>query len=126
VGINWDQFPKPTFQLVILFGCSPKSTDKLTKAVFGIIKKIRNSGPTAVDLEKAKEALIRQRETDMEKNDFWLRKLESVYFNHDDPANVNNYKDRVNAVTIENLKVTADKYFDPEHYVRVVLMPEKK
>ncbi len=126
VMINWDQYPKPTYQLLIMFGCSPKTTDKLTKAVFGIIKKIRSNGPTEVDLGKAKESLIRQRETDLQKNEFWLRKLESIYYNHDTPANVLNFKDRVNAVTGKDLKATADKYLDPEHYVRVVLMPEKK
>ncbi|MFZ4563818.1 MAG: M16 family metallopeptidase, partial [Bacteroidales bacterium] len=85
VMLNLDQYPKPTFQLMVMFGCSPKTADKLTKAVFGVIKKIRKNGPTAVDLKKAQEAMIRARETNMEKNDFWLKKLESVYFNHDSP-----------------------------------------
>ena len=126
VGFNWDHYPKSDFQLVILFGCSPKTTEKLTKAVFGEIRKIIRNGPTPVDLEKAKEAMIRQRETDLEKNDFWLRKLESLYFNQDDPSLVLKYKERVNAVTAKDIKETAARYLKPEHYVRVVLMPEKK
>jgi len=126
VMLNLDQYPKPTFQLMVMFGCSPKTTDKLTKAVFGVIKKIRKSGPTAVDLKKAQEAMIRARETNMEKNDFWLKKLESVYFNHDSPQSVTSYNDRVNAITTEDLKKTAADNFKPDHYVRVVLMPGKK
>jgi zinc protease len=126
VMVNLEQYPKPNFQLIVMFGCSPKTTDKLTKAVFGEIKKIRKKGPTDVDLKKAQEAMIRNRETDMEKNEFWLRKIESLYFNNDNPASVLNFKDRVNAVTIADLKSTAEKYFNPDHYVRVVLMPEKK
>jgi zinc protease len=112
--------------MIVMFGCSPKTTEKLTKAVFGEIKKIIKKGPTEVDLKKAQEAMIRNRETDMEKNEFWLRKIESLYFNNDNPASVLNFKDRVNAVTIADLKSTAEKYFNPDHYVRVVLMPEKK
>ncbi len=126
VMLNLDQYPKPTFQLMVMFGCSPKTADKLTKAVFGVIKKIRKNGPTAVDLKKAQEAMIRARETNMEKNDFWLKKLESVYFNHDSPQSVTTYNDRVNAITIDDLKKTAADNFKPDHYVRVVLMPEKK
>jgi len=91
-----------------------------------VIKKIRKNGPTAVDLKKAQEAMIRVRETNMEKNDFWLKKLESVYFNHDSPQSVTTYNDRVNAITTEDLKKTAADNFKPDHYVRVVLMPEKK
>ncbi len=126
VMVNTDQYPVPTVSLMVMFGCSPKTTDKLTKAVFGELKKIRKSGPTDVDLKKAQEAMIRARETDLEKNDFWLRKIESVYFNNDSPDSVESFKDRVNAVTIEDLKIAASTYFKPEHYVRVVLMPEKK
>jgi zinc protease len=126
VTIDWDQYPKPAFRFIVMFGCSPKTTDKLTKAVFGEMKKILKKGPTEVDLKKAQEALIRKRETDMEKNEFWLAKLESIYFNHDSPGSVLQYKDRVNAVTIDDLKKTADNNFNPGHYVRVVLMPEQK
>lgn len=126
VMIDWDQYPKPSFRLIVMFGCSPKTTDKLTKAVFGEIKKIIKKGPTDIDLKKAQEALIRKRETDMEKNEFWLAKLESIYYNHDSQGSVTQYKDRVNAVTIDDLKKTAGIYIKPDHYVRVVLMPEQK
>ena len=126
VMLQMEQFPKPTFQLMVMFGCSPKTTDKLTKAVFSEIKKLRKKGPTEVDLKKAQEAMIRNRETDLEKNEFWLRKIESLYFNKDNPASVLNFKERVNSITIADLKNTAEKYFNPDHYVRVVLMPEKK
>ena len=70
--------------------------------------------------------MIRSRETDLEKNDFWLNKLESVYFDGTDPATILNFKDRVNAVTIKDLKTAADNYLKLKHYVRVVLKPEKK
>ncbi|MCX6268296.1 MAG: insulinase family protein [Bacteroidetes bacterium] len=126
VMLNLDQFPAPTVQLMVMFGCSPKTTDKLTKAVFGEINKIRKSGPTEVDLNKAKEAMLRARETDLEKNEFWLRKIESMYFNRDSPHNISTFTERVNAVTIENMKTAATRFLDPKHYIRVVLMPEKK
>ena len=99
---------------------------KLSKAVFNEMKKIRENGPTAVDLGKAQETLIRARETDLEKNNFWLGKLESLYFDKTDPASILDFKDRVNAVTVSDLKQAADMYFRPDHYVRVVLKPGKK
>ncbi len=126
VMMNMDQYPHPEFAMMVMFGCSPKMTDKLTKAVFGEIKKLRKNGPTAVDLKKAQESLIRARETDLEKNEFWLKKLESLYYNHDSPNSVGTFKDRVNAVNINDLKQTASTLLNPDHYVRVVLMPEKK
>jgi zinc protease len=126
VMINPEHYPKSKFQLMVMFGCAPKAADKLTKAVFSEIKKIRANGPTETDLNKAKETLIRTRETDLEKNEFWLGKIESVYYDDTDPATILNFKDRVNAITIEDLKIAANTYLKPDHYVRAVLKPEKK
>ncbi|MCX6243150.1 MAG: insulinase family protein [Bacteroidetes bacterium] len=121
-----EHFPKPRFQMVVLFGCSPKAADKLSKAVFAEIRKLRENGPSAIDLNKAKESMIRTRETDLEKNDFWLGKITSIYYDKTDPATIVNFKDRVNAVTIEDLKLSATNYLQPDHYVRMTLKPEKK
>jgi zinc protease len=126
VAMNPTHFPKSKFAFMVMFGCSPKTANKLTKAVFGEIKKIRANGPTLVDLDKAKETLIRSRETDLEKNDFWLNKMESLYYDNTDPATILDFKDRVNAITIEDLKFAANTWLNPDHYVRVVLKPEKK
>jgi zinc protease len=126
IMIDPEHYPKSKFQFMVMFGCSPKAANKLTKAVFGEIKKIRTKGPTEIDLNKAKETLIRTRETDLEKNEFWLGKIESVYYDGTDPATILNFKDRVKAVTIEDLKLAANTYLLPKHYVRVVLKPEKK
>jgi zinc protease len=126
IMLNPDHYPHSSYQLGVLFGCSPTNADKLSKAVFGEMKKIRKSGPTAVDLEKAQETLIRTRETDLEKNNFWLTKIESIYFDGTDPGSVLDFKDRVKAVTISDLQQAANIYFRPDHYVRVVLKPEKK
>jgi zinc protease len=126
VMLQPEHFPESKFVMIVLFGCSPNSADKLTKAVFAEIRKIRSKGPSETDLAKAKETLIRGRETDLEKNDFWLGKLESLYYDGTDPATILNFKDRVNGVTAEDLKRAASSYLDPKHYVRAVLMPEKK
>lgn len=125
IMLNVDKYPKSEYMMGIIFGCSPKTTDKLTKAVFGEIKTILKKGPTPEDLTKAKEAMIRSRETDLEKNSFWTGKIESIYFQGADPASILNFKERVSAVTADDLKNAARGLYKPDHYIRVVLMPEK-
>lgn len=126
VMLNPDHYPQSQYQLMVMFGCSPKTTDKLTKAVLSEIKKIQKNGPSDVDLLKAKEALIRSRETDLEKNDFWLNKLESLYYDKTEPSSILNFKDRVNSITVEDLHKAATSLFDLQNYVNVVLLPEKQ
>jgi zinc protease len=121
-----DKYPTPEFSLMVMFGCSPKNAGKLTKAVFSIIKSLRDKGPLEKDLEKAKEALIRKREVDAKTNKFWLSRLESYVYNGDDAALITDYNTKVNAVTVKDIQNMATKYLLKDHYVRVVLKPAKK
>lgn len=120
------KYPKSKFSMMVMFGCNPKNTEKLTKAVFKIIDKIEKKGPTDIDLKKAKEALVREREVDIKTNKFWLSKLENAYFNGEELKSISDFKDRVEAVSINELKEFTDKYIKKDHYVRVVLKPEDK
>jgi zinc protease len=126
VQLSFEQYPTSEFSLMIMFGCAPKNTDKLTKATFKIIKSISDKGPQEVDLSKAKEELIREREVDIKTNKFWLNKIESFYFNNEDVSMITDYNNKINAITLKDIQDFAAKYFLKDHYVRVVLKPEKK
>ena len=123
--INMEKLPKPEYNVMVMFGCSPKMANKLTKAVFGIMKDLSKKGPSSIDLEKAKETVIRERETNMKKNDYWLSKLESAYKNEEDINKMLTFEEQLKAITIEDLKLISQKCFTKDHYVRVVLEPEK-
>jgi len=124
--INIDHYPKSEYNVMVMFGCSPKMADKLTKAVFGIMKDMIKKGPSQIDLDKAKEAIKRERETNLKKNNYWLHKLESAYMNEEDINKSLEFDNQVNAMSIEDIKQISQKCFTKDHYVRVVLMPEKK
>ena len=124
VQINAKQFPEAEYILTVMFGCAPKNIDKLVKAVFKIEKSLRDKGPEDVDLTKAKEALIREREVDIKTNKFWLDRLEAFYFDKDDAALITDYNAKVNAITVKDLQECFAKYIPKDHYVQVVLKPE--
>jgi len=124
--VQFDQYPKPEFTMMVMFGCSPKNTGKLTKSVFGIINSVKKKGPTSIDVEKAKEAIIREREVNSKTNKFWLKRIENYYFNNDNVALINDYKNKVTAITAKEIQDFVIKYFPGTHYVRVVLKPEDK
>jgi zinc protease len=126
VQLQEDHFPETEYTLMILFGCAPKNTDNLTKAVFKIMKHIRSKGPDADDVSKAKEELVRAREVDLKTNKFWLDKLESFYFDKENVGMITDYSSKVNAITAQDLKDCFDKYVLGDHYVRVVLKPAEK
>jgi zinc protease len=126
VQLQEDHFPETEYTLMILFGCAPKNTENLTKAVFKIMKHIRSKGPDADDVSKAKEELVRAREVDLKTNKFWLDKLESFYFDKEEVGMITDYASKVNAITAQDLKDCFDKYVLSDHYIRVVLKPAEK
>ncbi|MEI6124238.1 MAG: insulinase family protein [Bacteroidota bacterium] len=126
VQMQVEQYPQAEFSLMIMFGCSPKNTGKLTKACLGIIKAIRDKGPAEIDLNKAKEELLRAREVDSKTNKFWLAKLESLYYDKSDGSMITDFKNKVNAITLKDIQEAATKYLTKEHYLRVVLYPAGK
>lgn len=117
-------FPYSGYSVMVFFGCSPDNIENLTKGVFTEIDKLKTNGPSEVDLNKAKEKLLRGRESDIKENKFWLRQLKSMNFNNSANTDIGKYNETVKNMSIESLKKAANKYLNNENYTRVVLKPE--
>lgn len=117
------KFPEPKYTITSTWGCDPDSISKLAQTVLGEMTKIKKNGPTQEDLNKVKETLIRERETRLKENSFWLSSLQAYYLNGDRLLNLEEYKTFVNSFTAKDIKKVAGKYLDTESYVKVALTP---
>jgi zinc protease len=117
------KFPEPKYTITSTWGCDPDSISKLAQTVLGEMTKIKKNGPTQEDLNKVKETLIRERETRLKENSFWLSALQAYYLNGDRLMNLEEYKTFVNSFTTKDIKKVAGKYLDTESYVKVALTP---
>ena len=66
------KLPKPRYTIQSTWGCNPENITKLSQTVLDEMEKIKKDGPAEIDLNKVKETLIRERETRMKENGFWL------------------------------------------------------
>lgn len=127
VGV-WGQFahyPKERYRINIYFGCNPDRVDELTKAVFVQLDSIKQFGTTEKYLDKIKEIALRERESSLKKNKFWLNKLEYMDFHGIEPAAILNYEEKVNALTLKDIQEAANRYISDDRYVQVTLYPEE-
>lgn len=124
--IQIEKNPTTSFTFMAIFGCDPKMEKKITKALIKIITDIQKNGPTEVDINKVREQMLRQRETDIKTNEFWFQKLATLNFNNDPITNITNFEQRLKNVSVESLKMAANQFFNKDHYVRVLLVPEGK
>jgi zinc protease len=118
------QYPEPYYNLGIYFGCAPSNVDKLVGICFDEINKLKENGGGEINLNKVKETLLRQRETSIRENKYWLSTIVSYKYNKLDYADFNKYEEIVNSITLEDIKKYAS-YFVKESMIKVVLMPEK-
>jgi zinc protease len=124
LGGNLQKRPVPSYMLQASLPCGPENVDKLTTALFDIIRNAQTNGVSQVDLDKVKETWKKQYETNLQNNEFWLTNLSNAWINETDPENILTYMDRVNALTVQDVQNAAKKYFDFNQYVKVVLYPE--
>lgn len=117
-------YPKSNYDFTVVFPCSPDNIDKLSDGVLAEIDKLRTDGPTDVDLNKVREQKLRDRETNMRENSFWLNVLSVMDFDKEDGSAFLDYEKNIKALTKEKMKQAAAKYFDKSNYTRIVLKPE--
>jgi zinc protease len=120
------KLPKPKYSITSIWGCNPENIEKLSQTVLDEMNKIKNEGPTEVDLNKVKETLIREREIRIKENNYWLSTLQNHYINGDRLLSLEEYKTFVNSFTRDDIKAIARKYLDTESYVKVALTPAEK
>ncbi len=123
---EYEKYPRQKVSIIVIFGCDPKNQDKLSKVVMKQMEILKKKGPSIENLNKVKEQLIRERETDLKKNNWWVRKLENLYYYDDPKTSFDEFNILVNKVTPKDIQDLANKYFNFTNYVKVYLKPEKK
>ncbi|MCX6550071.1 MAG: insulinase family protein, partial [Acidobacteria bacterium] len=79
VDANASKIPAPRYSVTIDFGCDPDRTEELVKALFREIEKLKASGPTAKDVDDAREALLRGHESDLAQNNRLVAAITDAY-----------------------------------------------
>ena len=120
--------PDSLYEISLYFGSDPARVQELVDALFGLIAEVQADGPREDLLEKARVQIVRQREEQLEQNNYWLRVLE--YWASEDGVDLSNFVDldvvesRTNAVTMEEVQASAVAFMPLDRYILVSLYPE--
>jgi len=128
VSINGttSKLPETKYSVTATWGCNPENIKKLSQTVLDEMEKIKKDGPTEIDLNKVKETLIRDRETKIKENGFWLTTLQNHFFYGDVLLSLEEYKTFINSFSGNDIKVLANRYLNTNNYVQVALTPKPK
>ena len=125
LGVDYGFLPKPEFSMTAYYTCAPDNAQKVEDATWEILDDMINNGTDEVNLAKAKEQLIKRRESQYtSSNNFWASVIKSSYTYNKPIKSMETYSNLVNSVTAEDVKAAAAKYLQHKEYVKVTLLPE--
>jgi zinc protease len=119
------RIPAPRYVITATLPTGPDKVDKVIAATFAEIERMKSQGPSVADLNKVKQNWLENHKKSMRENGYWMGHLQTALLNGTDPAELLSFEKRVNALTPDELKEAARRYFDMNNYVQVVLYPEK-
>jgi zinc protease len=125
-GVSTDpsKYPEEEYRIDIGFGTDPERVSEMNRLVFEAVASLRTLGPEVSEVEKVKEILLREREKDLRDNRFWVTVLRSYYTNGLEPETILDYEGTVRRLDAETIRRAAELFFDPDHYIKIVLNPE--
>ena len=119
-----EKIPYEHAWLQIMIPCAPENVDSLIGTAIGELAKIQKEGVDDVNINKVRETRRRALETNKQKNSYWLGAIQEALMlgtGLDDLTE----EQYIDLITSEELQRVANKYFDIDRYLRVVLYPEK-
>jgi zinc protease len=127
-GVNFsattNKYPIQKLENVVGFNCKPENVDSLIAAVWQVINEVKANGCDDKNLEKIKQTFIRERETALKENSFWIGMLMSYDKLGESIEQIDGYNDWVNSLNGKDFVGFADKYFKTDNYAKLILMPE--
>jgi zinc protease len=116
--------PVAEYRVYVMFGTSPDRVDSMVGTVFEVLGDVGEKGPDPAVVDKVKEILRRERETNLRRNEFWLSVLRSYSINGVDFREVLRYDALLAGLSAESVRETARLFLDRGRYVQAVLYPE--
>jgi zinc protease len=126
VGLSLEKYPAGHYYFNISFSCAPANVEKLIAAALDEVNKIKAGGASVDDITKFKSEEQRQYELNLRNNNYWLSYLSSRLKNGENLDQLLGEKQRLDSVSVESTKATAQKYLNEDNYIRLVLLPQQK
>jgi zinc protease len=124
VGSVPSKHPVSEYRVYVVFGASPDRVDSMVDTVLEVLEDVRKRGPDPAAVDKVREILRRERETNLRRNDFWLGILRSYSINGMDFREILSYDSFLGDLSADSVAEAVRTYLDPGRYVQAVLYPE--
>jgi zinc protease len=118
--------PEPNFRTAIRFDADPHEADTLIHLLYQEIRQLQSEPVTPGYLQKITETQRQSREEARATNSYWLGQLATRYRNHIPLRGIQPavFEHFVQSLTAKDLQVAAQRYFNWNSYIQLVLQPD--
>ena len=116
--------PSASTELIMRFDTDPNKQTRLMEIIHEEVETILRDGPLAEDLQKEKEAMIKEFQEDLETNNYWRTVLYMYYMY--DINYIRDYQSAVEAITGERVQSMLQQLVQSGNVLEVVMFPEEQ
>lgn len=128
VSINASSQKRPVEKsdLLIAFECDPERATELKGIIYKELQEIATNGPSQINLDKTVSNMLKDREENLQHNNYWANTIRSYYLTGIDNNDDRNFADILNKLTVKDIKKAVKKYLEKADLLELVFVPEKK
>jgi zinc protease len=128
VGVNasLSHYPESGATLTLYFDCDPEKANHLKAILYKEIEKIKQNGPTVLDLDKSVKNILKTREQSKLHNAYWMNSLYSFYFDGINTNDSVNYETILSSFTPKDIQEITQVFFENADVIEVVFKPKAK
>jgi zinc protease len=119
------KYPYGDYVIQVFFGTNPDRVEELTNTVYEVMDEVMNGEFDNSYVDKVKEILSREYETNLKENRFWLNSLYTKTYYGEPCSSILKYDEKVDEINKEMIVEAAKKYLDRTNLVEVFLYPEE-
>ena len=118
--------PKDEAEFIIAFSSNIEKYTELYERAMSDLKELYANGPTAEEVAAKKEQNSLQWIEQTKTNRYWLSILSGAVNQGLTPDDALKTKEYIDALNADDVKAAAQKYLEPENWIRIICLPEAK
>ncbi|HRK05715.1 MAG TPA: insulinase family protein [Chlorobiota bacterium] len=119
-----ERIPVEEYGLMVFFSCKPERVDELVSAVQKEVDYLQNNTVDASYVSKIREIQVKERETGMKTNNFWLTNIRFLVQNEQPWSAIAERDALIKGLSAEQIRSAAKTYLGTKNFAKFVLKPE--
>ncbi|WP_303316529.1 insulinase family protein [Flavivirga abyssicola] len=123
--VTLTDIPKSELNVSVDLDAAPEKKENMIRFIKQELNNLANDETYSTDLENAKTYLLDNRKENQQSDFFWENEIVNVILFKRKHISFEDYKEKINAITLENIQDFAKKHILTSNVIQVTLKPKK-